>query len=190
MMPVNEMKPVNEMRPVNEMMPIQQMTPIKLKAAALTAEAFAPFGEVIEIAGRPSRSINDATCDRFDDLAHVDVLADAGRPLISIFKSIARKLPLQVQTLERHPMSSQAFIPLNGLPFLVVVAADGDAPLASRILAFRASGSQGVNYRRNTWHHALIALDRTSHFLVVDRGGPGDNCDEASVGDAVVLVTT
>jgi ureidoglycolate lyase len=166
----------------------KEMTHINLKAAALTAEAFAPFGDVIEITGRASRSINDATCDRFDDLAQVDVLAAAGRPLISIFKSVARTLPLQVQTLERHPLSSQAFMPLDGLPFLVVVAADGDAPLASRIRAFRASGTQGVNYRRNTWHHALIALDRTCHFLVVDRGGPGHNCDEVSVGDAVVVV--
>jgi len=172
----------------NETTQIRQTTPINLKAAALTAEAFAPFGDVIEIAGRPSRSINDATCDRFDDLAQVDVLAAAGRPLISIFKSIGRTLPLQVQTLERHPLSSQAFIPLDGLPFLVVVAADGDAPLASRIRAFRAAGTQGVNYRRNTWHHALIGLDRTCHFLVVDRGGPGHNCDEVSVGDAVVVV--
>jgi ureidoglycolate lyase len=166
------------------------MTPIHLKAAALSADAFAPFGDVIEIAGRPSRSINDGTCERFDDLAPVDVMASAGRPLISIFKSIARTLPLQVRSLERHPLSSQAFIPLDGLPFLVVVAAEGDAPLASRIRAYRASGTQGVNYRRNTWHHALIALDRTCRFLVVDRGGPGDNCDEITVADAVVLVTT
>jgi len=101
-----------------------------------------------------------------------------------------QRVPLQVQTLDGHPLSSQAFIPLDGLPFLVVVAAEGDAPLASRIRAYRASGTQGVNYRRNTWHHALIALDRTCRFLVVDRGGPGDNCDEITVADAVVLVTT
>jgi ureidoglycolate lyase len=178
------------MNPVHETTHINEMTSVKLKAAALTAEAFAPFGDVIEIAGRHSRSINDGTCERFDDLAAVDVLAAAGRPLISIFKSIARTLPLQVRSLERHPLSSQAFIPLDGLPFLVVVAEEGDAPLASRIRAYRASGTQGVNYRRNTWHHALIALDRTCHFLVVDRGGPGDNCDEISVGDTVILVTT
>jgi ureidoglycolate lyase len=76
------------------------------------------------------------------------------------------------------------------LPYLVIVAEDGAAPLSSRIRAYCASGSQGVNYRRNTWHHALIALERTTHFLVVDRGGPGENCDETTLGDAVVLVTT
>jgi ureidoglycolate lyase len=110
--------------------------------------------------------------------------------LISIFKAQPRPLPFRVRILERHPLSSQAIIPLDGLPFLVIVAEAGDAPLTGRIHAYRSSGNQGVNYRRNTWHHALIAIERTTHFLVVDRGGPGENCDETSLGDAVVLVTT
>jgi ureidoglycolate lyase len=160
-----------------------------LKATALTAEGFAPFGEVIETAGRPAHWINEGTCERFDDLAPVDVLAAGGRPLISIFRAQARPLPFQVRVLERHPLSSQAIMPLDGLPFLVIVAEQGDAPLGSRIRAYRSSGTQGVSYRRNTWHHALIALERTAHFLVIDRGGPGANCEEVSLGDAVVLVT-
>jgi ureidoglycolate lyase len=166
------------------------VTDIILKAAALTAEAFAPFGDVVEVTGRKFRWINEDTCERFDDLAQVDVLAAGGRPVISIFKSQPRALPFQVKTLERHPLSSQAIIPLDGLPFLVVVADDGDSPIGGRIRAYRSSGAQGVNYRRNTWHHALIALDRTSHFLVVDRGGPGENCDETAVGDSVILIGT
>ncbi len=85
-------------------------------------------------------------------------------------------------------MSSQAFYPLQARPFLVVVAAHGPRPDASGIRAFLSSGSQGVNYRRNTWHHALIALDCKSTFLVVDRGGAGENCEEISV-DPVVFVT-
>jgi ureidoglycolate lyase len=163
---------------------------ITLTASALTAAAFAPFGDVIETSGRNPRWINEGTCERFDDLAPVDVLAAGGRPLISIFKAQPRPLPFRVRILERHPLSSQAIIPLDGLPFLVIVAEAGDAPLTGRIHAYRSSGSQGVNYRRNTWHHALIALERTTHFLVVDRGGPGENCDETSLGDALVLVTT
>jgi ureidoglycolate lyase len=163
---------------------------ITLTASALTAAAFAPFGDVIETSGRNPRWINEGTCERFDDLAPVDVLAAGGRPLISIFKAQPRPLPFRVRILERHPLSSQAIIPLDGLPFLVIVAEAGDAPLTGRIQAYRSSGSQGVNYRRNTWHHALIALERTTHFLVVDRGGPGENCDETSLGDALVLVTT
>jgi ureidoglycolate lyase len=166
------------------------MAQITLKATALTAAAFAPFGDVIEMAGREPRSINDGTCGRFDDLAQVDVLAAGGRPMISIFQASPRALPFQLQVLERHPLSSQAIIPMDGQPFLVVVAEGGDAPLASRIRVYRSSGAQGVNYRRNTWHHALIAIERTCHFLVVDRGGPGENCDETSVGESVILVTT
>ena len=165
------------------------MADIILRATALTAEAFRPFGDVIEVEGRESRWINDDTCRRFDDLAHVDLLEAEGRPLISIFEANPRPLPFRVGKLERHPLSSQAFFPLAARPFLVVVAEDGPAPIASRIRVYLSSGSQGVNYRRNTWHHSLIAIEQTSRFLVVDRGGVDENCEEAAV-DAVVLVTT
>jgi ureidoglycolate lyase len=161
---------------------------IVLRPAALTAEAFAAFGDVIETDGRESRWINDNTCRRFDDLADVDVLEGGGRPLISVFEAKPRALPFRVRMIERHPLSSQAFFPLEGRPFLVVVAEDGTSALAGRLRAYVSSGRQGVNYRRNTWHHPLIALERASRFLVVDRGGPGENCEEAAV-DAVVLVT-
>lgn len=161
-----------------------------LKAELLTAEAFAPFGDVIQTDGHVPRMINEGTCERFDDLAPVDVLANGGRPLISIFKAAPRPLPFEVRMLERHPLSSQAFYPLDGVPFLVVVAEDRDAgtPWSRRIRAFRAAGNQGVSYRRNTWHHALLAIGQTSHFLVVDRGGPEENCAETAV-DPPILVT-
>jgi ureidoglycolate lyase len=142
------------------------------------------------MAGHAPRRINEGTCERFDDLAPVDVLANGGRPLISIFKAAPRPLPFEVRMLERHPLSSQAFYPLDGVPFLVVVAEDNDAgmPWSRRIRAFHAAGNQGVSYRRNTWHHALLAIGQPSHFLVVDRGGPDENCDEVMV-DPAVLVT-
>jgi ureidoglycolate lyase len=160
-----------------------------VKAEPLTPEAFALFGDVIQAAGHVPRLINEGTCERFDDLAPVDVLAEDGRPLISIFNAVPRNLPFQVRTLERHPLSSQAFFPLDGAPFLVVVAEDGKpgSPWGDRIRAFRASGEQGVSYRRNTWHHALLAIGRPSRFLVVDRGGPGENCDEVVVDPPVVV---
>jgi ureidoglycolate lyase len=161
---------------------------IILRATALTAENFAAFGDVIEIEGRNSRWINENTCRRFDDLAQIDVLEEGGRPLLSVFEANPRPLPLRVRVLERHPLSSQAFFPLQPRPFLVVVAEDGEVPIAERIRVYSSSGLQGVNYRRNTWHHALIALDQTSHFLVVDRGAPGENCEEIAV-DAAVFVT-
>jgi ureidoglycolate lyase len=163
---------------------------VVLEAIPLTAEAFAPFGDVIEAAGHTPRLINEGTSQRFDDLAPVDVLANGGRPLISIFKATPRPLPFEVKGLERHPLSSQAFYPLDGLPFLVVVAEPGDGAWAPRIRAFRAAGNQGVSYRRNTWHHALLALGRTCHFLVIDRGGSEENCDEVVVDPAVVVTAS
>ncbi len=163
------------------------MAEIVLKVEPLTAEAFAPFGDVIEAGRRAPLLINDGTCERYDDLARVDVSANDGRPLISIFKAEPRKLPFIVRSLERHPLSSQAFYPLDATPFLVVVAESGEGPWAPRIRAFRAAGDQGVSYRRNTWHHGLLAIGRTSRFLVVDRGGPGENCEEISIEPPIVV---
>jgi ureidoglycolate lyase len=161
---------------------------IVVPAVALSAEAFAPFGDVIEIEGRDSRWINDGTCRRFDDLAHIDVAEGGGRPLISVFEAKPQSLPLRILILERHPLSSQAFFPLETRPFLVVVAEDGPSASAGRVHAYLSSGRQGVNYRRNTWHHPLIALAEMSRFLVVDRGGSGENCEELAL-DAAVRVT-
>lgn len=158
-----------------------------LKVEPLTAEAFAPFGDVIDAARRAPVLINDGTCERYDDLALVDVSANDGRPLISLFKAEPRELPFIVSSLERHPLSSQAFYPLDATAFLVVVAEPGAGPRAHRIRAFHAAGDQGVSYHRNTWHHGLLAIGRTSRFLVIDRGGPGENCEEISI-DPPILV--
>jgi len=166
------------------------MTPQVLRAMPLTAQAFGPFGDVIEIADRPFHPINEGTCERYDELAHIDVDEAGGRPCVAIFRALPRELPLRLRFLERHPLSSQAFYPLQGRPFLVVVAADGTTPLAERIRVFQSSGAQGVNLRRNTWHHALIALRETSQFLVIDRAGPGDNCEQVAVDASPVFVTT
>lgn len=163
------------------------MGEIILRPAPLTAEAFRPFGEVIEMEGRAARWINDHTCRRFDDLAAVDVAEAGGRPLISLFEAMPREFPLAIRILERHPLSSQAFFPLESQPFLIVVAVDRPRALAGDLRAYLSSGRQGVNYRRNTWHHALIALERLSRFLVVDRGGPGENCEELTLEVAVRL---
>ncbi len=164
------------------------MAGIELQPEPLTRAAFAPFGDVIETAGHSARWINNGTCERFDDLAQVDISADGGRPLISIFRAAPRSLPLEIRSLERHPLSSQAFYPLQARPFLVVVAHDGTGEMAARVRAFVSSGAQGVNFRRNTWHHELLALHETSLFLVVDRGGPGENCESIAVDGRPVRI--
>lgn len=147
----------------------------------LTPDAFRPFGDVIAASDSGRHfSINDGYAERYHDLAHIDVASNGGRAIISIFKALPRSLPMQLALLERHPLGSQAFMPLSGLPYLVVVAQASPVPDLSHIRCFRAAPGQGVNYARGTWHHPLIALQAPCDFLVVDRGvAPGDaNCDE------------
>ena len=148
---------------------------IVLIVEPLTAAAFAPFGDVIEPASAKKRyPVNDGTAERFHDLAEVDTATDHGRTLVSIFRAEPRQLPFDIRMLERHPLGSQAFVPLNMHPYLIAVAESPEQ--TPRV--FRADRGQGVNYRRGTWHHPLIALDARSDFLVIDRGGGGHNCDE------------
>jgi ureidoglycolate lyase len=162
-------------------------TQIIVHAAPLSAEAFAPFGDVIETEGKEPRWINENTCRRFDELARIDVAEGGGRPVLCVFEASPRSLPLRVRALERHPKSSQAFYPLSTRPFLVVVATDGTSPSAGRLRAYVSSGRQGVNYRRNTWHHPLIALGEVSRFLVIDRGGSDENCEELALDEEVLV---
>lgn len=150
--------------------------PSAIIATPLTAQAFSPFGEVIEACSRGALTINDGSARRFDDLARIDTGAQGGRTGISIFVGQPFTLPVSIRLLERHPLGSQAFMPLDARRYLVVVAADvGDRP--GPPIAFLAAPGQGVSYARGTWHHPLIALDAPSRFLVVDRIGPGENCE-------------
>jgi ureidoglycolate lyase len=155
---------------------------LPLAVEPLTAEAFAPFGEVIEASDAARHfGINAGYAERYHALAAVDTAPGAGRPVISIFRARPRTLPLTLAMLERHPLASQAFMPLGGRPYLVVVAPAGPAPDSSRTRCFLAGPGQGVNYARGTWHHPLLALDAPGDFLVVDldTGATGAaNCDE------------
>src|SRR5689334_3843018 len=139
-----------------------------LRVEPLTREAFAPFGEVLEPASAQAvYEINADTAQRFHALARVDIAGADGHAVISLFRAQPRALPFRVETLERHPLGSQAFMPLGSAPYLVVVAAAPDVPPR----AFLARPGQGVSFRPGTWHHALLALERESDFLVVDRAG-------------------
>lgn len=143
----------------------------------LTAEAFAPFGDVIEAAGAPSFSFNGGMADRFHDLARTDVVGEGARLGVSIGRARPYALPLALALVERHPFGSQAFVPLTADPFLVVVAPDeGGVPGAP--LAFLTAPGQGVNYLRNVWHGVLTPLARDAAFLIVDRIGTGNNLEE------------
>lgn len=143
----------------------------------LTAEAFAPFGEVIEARPDSIRLINGGTTERHHALTVPEVAGDGARVILNIFRGQPRQFPYPVGMMERHPLGSQSFSPLSGRPFLVVVSEDEQGQ-PGRPQVFLARGDQGVNYRRNVWHHPLMSLREVSDFLVADRDGPGNNLEE------------
>ncbi|MCC1480470.1 ureidoglycolate lyase [Roseibaca sp. Y0-43] len=147
-----------------------------LRTLALTAQAFAPYGDVLDATGAPDKLINQGLCGRFHDRAKLDFGAD-GRAGLSIFNAQPRALPYMLDMVERHPDGSQAFIPLHQHPFLVIVAPDkGGTP--GTPLAFVTNGAQAINLHRNTWHGVLTPLAAPGLFAVIDRIGPTPNLEE------------
>lgn len=146
-----------------------------IRPEPLTAEAFAPFGDVLSATGTPDRLINAGLCGRFHDRARLDF--GTGRAGISIFDAVPRTLPYSFDLVERHPEGSQAFLPMTLQPFLVIVApTENDAPGQPR--AFLTEPGQGVNLLRGCWHGVLTPLHAPGLFAVVDRIGDGPNLDE------------
>lgn len=146
-----------------------------MKIEALTREAFKPFGDVIEMSGADIININQNFAQRFNDLADVDVGYEGGSVNISLAAAMPRPVPIVIKLMERHPLGSQIFYPLQDEPWLVLVCTDPRDMQSYR--AFKASGRQGINYARNAWHHPLLVL-KQQRFFVVDRKGPGTNLEE------------
>jgi ureidoglycolate lyase len=153
----------------------------------LTKAAFSAFGDVIEASADANNfAINDGYTQRYHDLAKVDVDDKQGHAIISIFRSTPLTPPIAIKMMERHPHGSQAFIPMGQNPYLIVVAPSGEFE-QNKIEVFIANANQGVNYHKGTWHHFCLALNSESDFLVVDRGGKGDNCDVLELDGSLVI---
>jgi len=144
----------------------------------LTAAAFAEFGDVIEAHQGDGFGINQGYTWRHHKLATVTTAQPQDDAIMSIFSSKNRPTPIAINMMERHPLGSQAFMPLSATPFLVVVAKAGPEPQLSDLRAFVTNGKQGVNYGMGVWHHPLLILAPEQDFLVVDRAGEGNNLNE------------
>lgn len=152
----------------------------RLAVEPLTAADFAPFGEVVEASGHAKITINEGFAERVNGLARVEAAGETGIVNISLFSARTRSQPVLIRMMERHPLGSQLFQPLQDRDWLLVVCADPRNPASFR--AFRATGRQGVSYARNVWHHPLLVLSDDERFLVVDRGDtsatPANNLEE------------
>ena len=160
---------------------------ITLRPQPLTRERFAPYGDVIESADLDRAAMNAARFERFDDLCAVD-MGDHGRVAVSIARCrVATSLPYRIDMVERHPLGSQAFVPLSRASMIVVVAPPEPGVETVDLRAFVTNGRQGINYKRGTWHMPLIAFEAGQEFLIIDRAADEPNCDEHVLDEPVML---
>ncbi|WP_310618902.1 ureidoglycolate lyase [Flexibacterium corallicola] len=152
----------------------------------LSAEAFQKFGDVVEVGTVDPVLINEKRCLRYSDLAEMEYLGE-GRAGVSLFHADIREIPYKLSLLERHPLGSQCFVPMNDSEYMVIVAEDdGGRPAKPR--AFLVSNSQSINFRRNTWHGVLTPLKGTGLFAVIDRIGVGNNLEEYRLDEPYFIV--
>ena len=145
------------------------MNKLILTPKKLTADSFSQFGQVISCENKDHQVINDGYAKKYPDLAVIDTQEDNGKTALNIFVAKKRLFPLKIEMLEKHPFFSQAFIPRDDTPFLVVVAPFSVKPNIEDIKAFFSNGEQGINYARGVWHFPLISLKDDVHFVVIDR---------------------
>jgi ureidoglycolate lyase len=168
------------------------MKKIHLTPEPLTQATFAPFGDLVEVGGKPI-IINEGTTERFHRLSDVTLGNESGPTMgiINIFRAQARTMPMNITMMERHPLGSQAFLSTNERPYLVLVCLGEDAPDPDTLKLFIADGSgpsvQGVSYKANCWHHPLLALDQQTDFWVVDRLGGGNNLEEMDFDSSLTI---
>jgi len=147
---------------------------ITINPKLITKENFSKFGDMITTADIKPIEINEGYAKRFDGIANLNTSKDKGETTICIFSALKRSFPMKINMMEKHPLGSQAFIPMKQTTFLVVVAPEGNKPDLNKIEAFIIPPEIGVNYNPSIWHFPLIATENMN-FLVVDRKGSGDN---------------
>ena len=140
----------------------------------ITKENFSKFGDMITTNDIKPIEINNGYAKRFDGIANVDTSKDNGETIISIFSALKRSFPMKIYMMEKHPLGSQAFVPMKETTFLVFVAPKDNKLDLNKIEAFIVPPGIGVNYNPGTWHFPLISTENMN-FLVIDRKGSGDN---------------
>jgi ureidoglycolate lyase len=150
------------------------MTSFIIKPKLISKDNFKKFGDMITTSGIKPLEINDGYAKRYDGIAHLNTKKDNGESTISIFSALKRSFPMKIDMMEKHPLGSQAFIPMKETVFLAFVAPEGDKPDLNKIESFIVPNGIGVNYNAGIWHFPLIATE-DMNFLVVDRLGSGDN---------------
>ena len=145
-----------------------------IKPIKINRSNFGAYGDLISTDDIDPMDINEGYAKRFDDLANLNTSKDGGKTIVSIFSALKRNFPMKIDMMEKHPLGSQAFIPMKETTFLCFVAPPGEAPDISKIQSFIVPPKNGINYKPGIWHFPLISTEDTD-FLVIDRKGSGQN---------------
>ena len=145
-----------------------------IKPIKITRKNFTEFGELISSESINPININAGYAKRFDNLANINTTKDGGKTIVSIFSALKRNFPMKIDMMEKHPLGSQAFIPMNETTFLCFVAPPGESPEIDKLQSFIIPPKTGINYKPGIWHFPLISTEDTD-FLVIDRKGNGEN---------------
>ena len=144
-----------------------------IKPIKVTRSNFAAYGDLISSNNINPMDINSGYAKRFDNLANINTSKDGGKTIVSIFSALKRNFPMKIDMMEKHPLGSQAFIPMKETTFLCFVAPPGESPEINKIQSFIIPPKTGINYKPSIWHFPLISTEDTD-FLVIDRKG---NCE-------------
>jgi len=145
-----------------------------IKPIKITKINFATYGDLVSSDDVKPMDINAGYAKRFDNLANINTSKNEGKTIISIFSALKRTFPMKIDMMEKHPLGSQAFIPMKETTFLSFVAPPGEKPAIDKIESFIIPPKTGINYKPGTWHFPLISTENTN-FLVIDRKGDGEN---------------
>ena len=145
-----------------------------IKPIKITKVNFAPYGDLISSDGVEPIDINSGYAKRFNNLANIDISKNKGEAIVSIFSALKRTFPMKIDMMEKHPLGSQAFMPMKEITFLSFVAPPGETPEINKIQSFIIPPKIGINYKPGVWHFPLISIENTN-FLVIDRKGNGEN---------------
>ena len=140
----------------------------------ITRTNFSVYGDLISSDNIKPMDINVGYAKRFDNLANINTSKDGGKTIVSIFSALKRNFPMKIDMMEKHPLGSQAFIPMKETTFLCFVAPPGESPEIDKIQSFIIPPKTGINYKPGIWHFPLISTENTD-FLVIDRKGNSEN---------------
>jgi ureidoglycolate lyase len=142
----------------------------KILIEQLDINIFSKFGDIIQKKNALElRSINQGTTTRHHNISKLSLESKNGNSAISIFSGSPRDLPIEIKIMEKHPIASQSFLPIQDYDWLIVVCEEkNELPDLNTLRCFHVDGDTGITYNQNVWHHPLL-VKKKQDFWIIDR---------------------